>query len=429
MLAYLRAPRPAVLDACVEDPEAVVGPRSASGWTVAWLPALEHVSRFERAVVIDLDEVEDRVDLWIHSGGDTVGWYWEPQEDPAVSGAGAEQIESDATAAAARRSAALALHRTLDAAPDAERPLIDLLVGRPPAETLVDMLRQVGDLPASEPPLPVRSVVIAHASAEASRHAGALAAAELGDVVLADLGDGWTALVAQESPEHGDLLAAAVGTMVRTPGRGARRRRVLMLWRGEDGACGVELYRGEDVLAAHAWGTGWQQPSCADHESRDSVTNELLPASAAEATDLPRLRSLIRSDDRDGDPLAELVAVLALPPAALALLDRRSDAPASEMLIPAGPWSIVRSLLTGRWFAPIAPRWALIAYGVLCLGAALLLALLAGTKVAALVTDGAVVGDPAAAVGDWVFLVIQGLGTVLNGIVGVGLLVHARNAD
>lgn len=427
MLTYLHAPRRAVLDAFREDPDVLVGPESRTGWTVAWISEVEDVEHVERTVVVDYDEVENRVDLWVRGADADGAWCWEPDDVEAEGVSAAEEIGADPVAVPARRNAALALHQILSDSSPAESPLITLLVGRPSADELVDAFREISDLPDPDPPTPARAVVITRASAAATRLTGSMAATGLGDIALADLGDGWTALVPEESPEHGDLLAAAVGAMLRAQGLRARRKRALLLWRGQDGACGLELYRGEDLIAARSWGTGWEQPFCADHETHDASADELQILSSA--TDLPRLRSVLRNNDPSGDPLADLVEILSLPPTALALLDQRASAPTAEALDPVGPWGFVRGLLTGRGAPPLAPRSLLLLYALVCGISALLLGLLCATAIAVIATDGAFVDQPGVTTEDWAFLVVSGVGALGLGLTAVLTARMARQAE
>ena len=100
-----------------------------------------------------------------------------------------------------------------------------------------------------------------------------------------------------------------------------------------------------------------------------------------------------------------------------------------ELLEPAGLGRFLRGLVTGRGLPPLAPRWVLRAYGALCASLSLLSALWAATKTLVVATDGAIVDQPTATAGDWIFLCVAVVATVVNAVIAAGSFLQARAAE
>lgn len=446
MLSYLLAPRPSVLDLLADDHDASVGPESATGWTVAWVEDPDLIEEIRTAILVD-EAGEVEIALGVRRDGVTRSWSWAVDEDEDEDeervdatdgvvevGDGEHSADEDGADGAARElSAALR-------APDETRSALrDLLARRREPNSFVEQLAAITGLPAPTRPQPVHALVLSRTTPAATRLTGEIAATGLGDIALADLGDGWSGLLMLENPELGPQLADAVGRFIAAQGLRSRKKRALLLWRGENGAAGFELHRGENLYAAHDWGTGWTDIVSAELSVRDSFAEELLVLAPESPENLPRLRSLMRADTRDRDPLAELVDLLDLPSDAIALLDLGvnttgeatwDDPPVPlEQLEPAGLGRFLRGLVTGRGLPPLAPRWVLRAYGTLCAMAGLVTLLLAVMQVLVITTDGAFMDEPSATAEDWIFLVLAVAATVVNAVIATGAFHHARTAE
>lgn len=348
-------------------------------------------------------------------------------------GDGESLADEDGADGAARELAA-----ALGAPDEIRSALRELLAQRREPNSFVDRLATLTGLPAPSPPRPVRALVLSRTTPAATRLTGQIAATGLGDIALADLGDGWSGLLKLENPDLGPQLADAVGRFIAAQGLRSRKKRALLLWRGENGASGFELHRGENLYAAHDWGTGWTDIVSAGLSVRDAFAEELLVLAPESPEHLPRLRSLMRADARDRDPLAELIDLLDLPSDAIAVLDlgvnTTGEAPWDdppvplELLEPAGLGRFIRGLVTGRGLPPLAPRWVLRAYGLLCAMAGLVTLLLTVMQVLVIATDGAFMVEPSATAEDWIFLVLA-VATVVNAVIAAGSFLQARAAE
>ena len=85
--------------------------------------------------------------------------------------------------------------------------------------------------------------------------------------------------------------------------------------------------------------------------------------------------------------------------------------------------------MTGRGLPPLAPRWVLRTYGMLCAMAGLVTLLLAVMQVLVIATDGAFMDEPSATAEDWIFLALAVATTVLNAVIAAGSFLHARAAE
>lgn len=462
MLSFLLAPRPTVLALLTDDDEASVGPESAAGWTVAWVDDPDLVDEVGTAIMVDEAGMEE-VALSLRRDGSTRSWWWTVAEDEAPADDSGGVVEAgdidtgvvevgvghtgvvgpydiappaneDGADGAARELAA-----ALGAAGEVRSALRELLAQRREPNSFVEQLAAITGLPAPARPTPVRALVLSRSTPAAMRLTGEIASTGLGDIALADLGDGWSGLLPLENPELGPHLAEAVGRMIAAQGLRSRKKRALLLWRGENGAAGFELHRGEDLYAARGWGTGWTDTVSADLSVRDTFVEELLVFFSDAVEQGPRLRSLMRAEARDHDPLTELVDLLDLPSDAISLLEPRSHGTAEEhrdespvpleLLEPAGLGRFLRGLVTGRGLPPLAPRWVLFTYGMLCAAVTLLFALLAVTEAAVIWTDGAFVDQPAATSEDWIFLLFSVIVTIIGATITTGSFLGARTAE
>lgn len=441
MLSYLFAPRSTVLDLLAGDDDASVGPESTTGWTAAWVEDPVLIEEIGTAILVD-EAGEVEIALGVRRDGVTRSWSWAVAEDEECVddadgvvevGDGEHPADEDGADVAARE-----LTAALGAPDEVRSALRELLALRREPNSFVDRLAALTGLPAPSRPQPVHALVLSRTTPAATRLTGEIAATGLGDIALADLGDGWSGLLMLENPELGPQLADAVGRFIAAQGLRSRKRRALLLWRGENGEAGFELHRGENLYAAHDWGTGWTDIISADLSVRDAFAEELLVLAPEAPEHLPRLRSLMRADIRERDPLAELVDLLDLPADAIAVLDlgvsTTAEAPWDdppvplELLEPAGLGRFIRGLVTGHGLPPLAPRWVLRAYGALCAALSLASALWAAMKAVVIATDGAFVDQPSATAGDWFFLVVAIVATVFNAVVATGAFLHARTA-
>lgn len=442
MLSYLLAPRSTVLDLLAGDDDASVGPESATGWTVAWVEDPDLIEEIGTAILVD-EAGEVEIALAVRRDGVTRSWSWAVDEgedcvddiDGVVEVGDGEHPADEGGADGAARELSAAL-----GAPDETRSALrDLLARRREPNSFVEQLAAITGLPAPSRPQPLHALVLSRTTPAATRLTGQIAATGLGDIALADLGDGWSGLLMLENPELGPQLADAVGRMIAAQGLRSRKKRALLLWRGENGAAGFELHRGENLYAGHDWGTGWTDVVSAELSVRDAFAEELLVLVPESSDHLPRLRSLMRADARDRDPLAELVDLLDLPSTAIDLLESgthnsaegHEDEPSLplELLEPAGLGRFIRGLVTGRGLPPLAPRWVLRAYGMLCAIAGLVTLLLAVMQVLVIATDGAFMDEPSATAEDWIFLALAVAATVLNAVIAAGSFLHARAAE
>ncbi|GAP79059.1 MULTISPECIES: hypothetical protein [Brachybacterium] len=439
MLSYLLAPRSTVLDLLAGDDDASVGPESATGWTVAWFEDPDLIEEIRTAILVD-EAGEVEIALGVRRDGVTRSWSWAVDEDEkCVDDADGIVEVGDGESLADEDGAARELAAALGAPDEIRSALRELLAQRREPDSFVDRLATLTGLPAPSPPHPVRALVLSRTTPAATRLTGQIAATGLGDIALADLGDGWSGLLMLENPDLGPQLADAVGRFIAAQGLRSRKKRALLLWRGENGAAGFELHRGENLYAAHSWGTGWTDIVSAELSVRDAFAEELLVLAPDAPEHRPRLRSLMRADTRDRDPLAELVDLLDLPSDAIAVLDPGVDGTAAapwddppvplELLEPAGLGRFLRGLVTGRGLPPLAPRWVLRAYGALCASLSLLSALWAATKTLVVATDGAIVDQPTATAGDWIFLCVAVVATVVNAVIAAGSFLQARAAE
>ncbi|GEM_PF-4954398 len=342
---------------------------------------------------------------------------------------GGEEEPSDAPAPESQawaRSAASRVSQVLGAS-ESETPLTAVIARQPSADELVDELSAIGGLPVATT-TPVRALVVARVAPKGLRLAGALAAAGLGPVALADLGAGWAALQLEDAPERSDLLADFVGETLLGRGDRGWGKRVLVLWRDAIGAAGFRVYRGSSMVEDGEWGTGWEHPD-ADHWSvRDAAADRLRVLAPRGAADVARLRSLLRSTTWEGDPLAELLAALGMPESTLAMLDGEAGAPPAQRLEPAGRREILRGVLTGVGWPPLAPRWALLVYMCVAVFAAIVLAVLAALSIAVIITDGGILDESSFDSEPWIVLGLCLVGIGLNGLAAMGAARQARHA-
>ena len=276
MLSYLLAPRSTVLDLLEGDDDASVGPESATGWTVAWFEDPDLIEEIRTAILVD-EAGEVEIALGVRRDGVTRSWSWAVDEDEkCVDDADGVVEVGDGESLADEDGAARELAAALGAPDEIRSALRELLAQRREPDSFVDRLATLTGLPAPSPPHPVRALVLSRTTPAATRLTGQIAATGLGDIALADLGDGWSGLLMLENPDLGPQLADAVGRFIAAQGLRSRKKRALLLWRGENGAAGFELHRGENLYAAHSWGTGWTDIVSAELSVRDAFAEELL---------------------------------------------------------------------------------------------------------------------------------------------------------
>lgn len=272
-------------------------------------------------------------------------------------------------------------------------------------DELVEGLEHVLALPRVGSAPTERIVVLQRGDESLARMAARIAANTTGPVRMTRLGDGWHALEPSTPTEVDELFTALAGVVAAA---GPRRNPVVALWRAPDGACGVDVARGDTWFGRSTWGTGWLEVGPRDTELADDLAAFLafqVAGKERDHVDMVALRSLVRADDRTRDPLEELSEVLGLPRQGVALLDG-IDPPdhLTEVVTPAGFFRTWREAVRDdAGYEPRLPRPVRVAGAWLTVAAAVVLLLLAGVMIATVATDGAFVDEPSATGEDWAF--------------------------
>ncbi|MFD1833830.1 hypothetical protein ACFSDA_01960 [Brachybacterium rhamnosum] len=400
MLALIRLPQADVLRLLAEDPTASVSPGSERGWTAAVVEDEDALPSNLPSILLDLD-VE--VTLVVRTDSRSTALRWVPASEIPR----ADELTVPPTIVDA-------LTDVLELSPDHRDVLISRIAARPDPDDLAQDLGSAVGLPDIDPPQPRTAVVLAQIPEKRMRAAGSLATATLVPVELSALDDGWSLLQPTTDAETSDELAIIVGTALQAGNLGHRRRRVLLLWRGEGATSGAMVFHRSRMLASMVWSSSWTEPALSGWEVRDEITEEFARLSRDRPVDSARLRALFRSDDVPGDPLTTLVDVLGVPPEAIAALDRTPSAPARETPAPVGFWRYLWALLNGADSSERIPRSWAIGFGALALVVTGVFAVMLALGIAVLATDGSVVDEHGSTIEDRVATAVFAVATLVH---------------
>lgn len=360
VLAMIRSPHDEVVAALRDDGVGTVSPTSASGWTAAWLAALDSIRPLGDHFAVDGAE-EDRITL--HLRLDNRSSIWTLEIDDADGDSSVCNAAAQALGELLDEPHPQQIRRALGAARDADELVDNLLEGR--------------DLPDPWGPATRRAVTLHRGNPASARIAARIAAGGSGTTGLARLTGGWS--VIRSDPHFGDL-PLTVPTV--SPGR-----RALGLWRGEGEAAGFELLDRTGTIAEGRWNTGWRDLEADGWQSRDAAAWALVQAFGDGDGDanLIAVRTLVRARRWHGDPLAELVALLSIPGDAVGVLDGREGAPELRPMTPAPTWRLVwEAMRDGPW---VTARWLRISLASYALVVGLVALSCAAVKYAALAND------------------------------------------
>ena len=335
----IRASQDAVVSA-LGDRGGVVSPTSASGWTAAWIDDPTPLPALGDGFAIEGDE--NTLTLQVVADRRSGSWTWNVDDtDVAVP-----------VLAEAARALGAVVART-DTDTDTDTELRHALAGAECADELIDDLVRRHHLPHPWGPVPRRAVTLQRGDPAAARLAARIVARDVGSIGLAALPGGWSVIRAEAGPD-----AQGAVTMSVAAGLSSRRGTVLALWRGEGGAAGFEVASGDGVAAEGRWNTGWRDLGADRREARDAAAQVLAQAAGGSAVNLVALRALLRSRTWNGDPLAELVALLEVPDTAVRVLDGSAGDPGLRTMKPAPLWRLVWEAIRDRGSGPwITTRW------------------------------------------------------------------------
>ena len=413
MLSFVRETRSALVSAAAEDPTLSLGPSSPTGWTAVQIESPDGMPSGAPALLVD--QLDDEVELTVRdaAGEEHLVWSIDPEEPVGPSRDNLDRMIE-------------ALGRLLNLSASDRTAVAALLADRPDGEALVGALGEAVGLPDLALPAPRSAVVLARFPRAGMRATGMMAATHLGRVTFAELVAGWTCLVPEEEPEAADALAMAVGQAMRAGNIVVRRRRALLLWRGDRGVCGALVVRGGEVEASMSWGSAWDEPALDGWGARDAIVDEFVQLADPAAVDLHGLRALFRSSSHTDDPLTALVARLGLPPGAIAVLDGTEGAPSRAELPPIGFWQYLWALLNGRGsLADGDPTWQVV-LGALAVLVAVVCALMSALSVAVLATDGAFIDQAGTTSEDWWALLLFLALTLMHVVAARGAFRSAR---
>lgn len=354
MLAMVRSPHDEVVAALREDGAGTVSPTSASGWTAAWIAALDSIRPLGDHFAVDGAE-KDRITLHLRLDNRSSIWTLDgdTDDDSSVCNAAAQALGELFDEPHPQQ-----IRRALGAARDADELVDNLLEGR--------------DLPDPWGPATRRAVTVHRGNPASARLAARLAAGEWGPTGLARLSGGWSVIRSDPAP---GILPLPIPT-------GSPRRLAMALWRGEGDAAGFELLDRIGTIAQGRWNTGWSDLEADGWQRRDAAAGALVQAFGDGDTDLIAVRALVRAQRWPGDPLAELVALLSIPGDAVGVLDSREGAPELRPVTPAPTWRLVwEAMRDGPW---ITARWLRISLASYALVIGLVALSCAAVKYAAL---------------------------------------------
>ena len=393
MIVIARAPHDALVSVLRDAEAGAVGPTAASGWTVAWAPDVRPALALGDVVAIDDDD--PAVTLHVAVAGEIRTWAW--------------NLELDDPPPAEARDAARALCQAFDR-PEQMATLAALLEGIGYSDDVIASLEAVLDLPDMEEPNPLRAVTVQRGDQPAACVAARVAAREMGPTALTTLGGEWTLVRSTDGPAAQRILASALAE-----GSSPRRSAVLHLWRGSEGSAGFALLRGFDVEATAQWNADWEHLDHARWQQRDAFAAALARHLGGENVDLTALRALLQARTWSGDPLAELVMLLGVPPAILAVLDEHDNAPALEPVRPASlgriVWEAARDTESEPW---IRPRWLQLTLAGLAIPIAVVALGFAAIGWAAIATDGTFVDQNGMSASDVASTVLLTFAAPLN---------------
>jgi hypothetical protein len=209
---------------------------------------------------------------------------------------------------------------------------------------------------------------------------------------------------------------------------------VLLLWRGH-AECGYHLWRRGRPLDVHAWNSPWEVLAIDEKHAEELAAPDGNAAVIARGVGRPEaavnLRALLRRRGTPDDLLTELVELLDLPEAGLALLAGRStpeQLPHSERVEATSParaaWVQSRQPLGED--APKALRRLERAWAWAALAAALVCAAMTALGVAVLATDGTAVEQVGTSSEDWSATLLFAVLTGVLGWLGVSRLRRLR---
>lgn len=379
MFLFVKAPQRDVVQllAGASAFDATVGPMSASGWSAAWVDTRpdDEPDLGERFFFVRIDEYQFATRVVVRDGA-----------GPIVTVTEANSREA-ASAAAATLGA---MFNSWNNESDLEALLRDR---EQDVESLATILSQLLPLPVLLEIEPDHVVVLTRLGLRHARMAAGIA----GPAWLLETTAGWRPVVPANS-DNGEVAAAfASGTR--------RRERTLMLWRSGR-TCGVTVWRRGRVEADWAWHEPWVRVG-PDRMADERATCAALAAVAAtDDVHLPALRSLLRAEQPDGDPLVTLVHLLGLPPRFLSILDagqaveQWSDAEHVPVMSSTQAWRAATTSVEPR------SRWRRVVYACYAIGTVLSAAVSAAMAllgVAVIVTDGSAIDQDGSTGSDWAF--------------------------
>ncbi len=248
---------------------ALVGPTSASGWTGAWSesPEGQEPDMAACSSVVVVDETPSGPRLVLREGGEpvvTLDW----------------SCRSDQPSVAVAAACLTSMFGPPDRVAEVEELLSD--AGHD-AESLLEGLERLLDLPQLIEPDPDAVVVVCRGEVPLIRMAAAIA----GPVWLVDAGAGWTLVIPTQT---GGAAHAGVAAAVSAAGR--RKECTLLLRRGGP-ARGVGVWSRGAVDANWSWNSPWRTVD-PQELATETATCVALAAAAPPGLHLPTLRALLR---------------------------------------------------------------------------------------------------------------------------------------
>lgn len=302
--------------------------------------------------------------------------------------------ESDAREAA---SAAAVILGAMFGSRDNEAEVEVLLRDREQdVESLTTGLSGLLPLPVWVEVEPDRVVVLTRLGLAHARMAAGIA----GPAWLLEATAGWIAVVPANDNNGEAAAALAAGTR--------RRERTLVLWR-TGRTCGVTVWRRGWVEADWSWRDSWVRVDPDIMATERTTCAALAAAATTDDVDLPALRSLLRAEQPDGDPLVTLIDLLGLPPRFLTILDAGAALeqwPDTEHVLARSPTQAWRLATTS-----VQPRsgWRHVAYTCYATGTVLAAAVSVAMVllgVAVIVTGGSVIDQHGSTGSDWAFTAV-----------------------
>ncbi|NHN55666.1 hypothetical protein G9U51_07725 [Calidifontibacter sp. DB0510] len=372
MLLVVEAAQPEVVGRLTDAGvvEASVGPTSPDGWTAAWLEAPGDAVLDIHRPMVQIDELERGPQVTVRDGEGTT-WIVGPDDAGHAVTQAAEGLAGMFAIPDRMAEIAALLHEE-----DADNLVADLAELLPLPELMVE-------------PEPERAVILSRLDRETAR----MAAAITGPAWLLDLGAGWLATV----PSQGRSAEAAAASSVNA----RRRDHTLVLWRSRQ-TSGVDVWRRGRIEAGWLWNDPWVHLGVDEPSAESAASGALVAAAASADVHQPSLRALLRMRQPDSDPLPDLIAVLGLPHAAMAVLDGvHGELPDAErvpaMTAPQAWWAAMsrpRQLSGAR-------RVMYAGYAVGTALAALVCVLMTIFSVAVLATGGDFVDQQGTTMSDW----------------------------